>query len=866
MDSGSKPAEDRLQAALPRLMQLRKEMISLLETVPKAISDRFARAINTLKTGTPGHIAQNTDLDSPAEVCRPLLELTFALRHIHELSRYQGIDFTPTKDLDKALNRCLKLKPLCYPAVVRPREIQILPAGQDPADLLEAIGDFRPLFENNYKLNDSGTAFIDQSTSDYSLDPNFLPSGFEGYLLDRIMKARPLAEVISRQIFAAPMQNMAYDKVLITNHHPARIISYTLEENRHLTLTVHSHCLAYGGSWRERNELLEFQAIAQALRIDGKPCIGSVEMTGRVDPQFMRWASGADFTEQGALPHLTFIYSLPLPSDKIFRFILKRGDKTTPPIKDISEYSDEERRIITGVHQAILDRSIFTLLNLFEPRPSIGSSYRAELLRMNPFLEPDPDCILAFDEERLRGLWRALIEKADQAKVAHNQSLSILSPQCTEAEVRRVYREMQSQSSRDLHVGLDPRAFLLEPQHEDAVVTEAWRRIQKITDFEQERARQSAISGTAEWQDTQRRIKLGYSGPPEGFSLTIPFVLTDVIKAFKHKLAAKSEAKPCRSYEHPERFPELTQITELLAGLPEQRYLEVTVRDPRLEDPQLDKKRKFEPRQVIAVAQADKSMARLEQRIIAENERRQDELLLGSASEIILASFTELEHAADTIKKAREIKIQRAAAEAKVKKVTFSPEERNALCREEETALAELRQKKAALLTRSPSMLAEQTLHLITIAGILDQELAKVIYCVLADHRVIINREFFRERVVHETHSEQAQGRNIYAGGELVFARHDLQFSTFAEWQDFQVSLRNNVPRPWHLQEINDGTGHYLVKGDSLAYGRRVIWECLQATKMAPSVLAPLSRIEDIRTEDVLARRLLTSSIRDVIM
>ena len=84
----------------------------------------------------------------------------------------------------------------------------------------------------------------------------------------------------------------------------------------------------------------------------------------------------------------------------------------------------------------------------------------------------------------------------------------------------------------------------------------------------------------------------------------------------------------------------------------------------------------------------------------------------------------------------------------------------------------------------------------------------KMIYVVTPEGEVIVEEERIRGVTAtgRAAHSELAQGRNVYAAGELAFEKIDGK---------------------WKLTEINSGSGHYRPSQDTLPYARGVICRTL---------------------------------------
>nr|HPO05708.1 hypothetical protein [Candidatus Gracilibacteria bacterium] len=109
------------------------------------------------------------------------------------------------------------------------------------------------------------------------------------------------------------------------------------------------------------NQLLKYQAAIEQKIVDG----ASIEIEGRIDSNFRKWASGEFSGDLGPIPNIEIIFSLPLPSGQEYRCILKKSaNGNGVSILNAEEnYTAEDQTIIAGMQAAIDDKSSLQLLS-----------------------------------------------------------------------------------------------------------------------------------------------------------------------------------------------------------------------------------------------------------------------------------------------------------------------------------------------------------------------------------------------------------------------------------------------------------------------------------------------------------------------
>lgn len=115
----------------------------------------------------------------------------------------------------------------------------------------------------------------------------------------------------------------------------------------------------YGHEAAARNQLLKYQTAIEQGKISG----ATVEVRGRIDPEFLNWAMGTAIDDRGFVPDVEVIYTTELPSGKEYRFVLKRSERGRGlQFKNEEKYSPEELILIRGIQHSLIDKSIRGLL------------------------------------------------------------------------------------------------------------------------------------------------------------------------------------------------------------------------------------------------------------------------------------------------------------------------------------------------------------------------------------------------------------------------------------------------------------------------------------------------------------------------
>lgn len=546
------------------------------------------------------------------------------------------------------------------------------------------------------------------------------------------------------------------------------------------------------------NQLLKYdEAVNQGLA-DGI----SVEIEGRIDPDFLKWAAGASIEDLGAIPSVEIIYNLPLPSGNEYRFVLKRTKKENGLAfrNNDKKYTDDDKKIIAGIQKGIIDKSIFGILS------ELNSEDFSENIKQyvaNPGLIDDAKTYYQYEKQYKETLWKKLLNKSQEGKINTENKRSAISEYANRSYVESVVIEYQAYLSQNPEIAKAKKSYILMPDKISEVIEKIMEMIQKISNFEISRQKNEFIEGTE-----KKRVELGYRGQVGGVALDIEHIMIDAIQDVN-----KKGDKAGRSYNNQERFQSFIQVAEKLKTKESQRYIEIEIYDPEIN--------KFSKQRGLAQAK------KLENELIVDNLKRLEKKV----------SDLELENKRDSALKNNKHRIE------KLKIALFDLNERkNMAIKDIQAEAKKIKDFSKVKEISEYFMLETQKIqqklieaHIETIGGkkayekiakrisrIVDQDIVKYIYTANSNGSIVMDEEVIRSDVSgRAAHSELAQGRNIYGAGEMVFAKHSEIFRDYAEWKKWSETA--NFDKPWRLTEINNGSGHYRPSVETLKYVENLV-------------------------------------------
>ncbi|HLC69821.1 MAG TPA: hypothetical protein VJH75_02135 [Patescibacteria group bacterium] len=437
--------------------------------------------------------------------------------------------------------------------------------------------------------------------------------------------------------------------------------------------------MAYGSESGSRNQILKYQAAIE----QGKIAAATVEISGRVDRNFLQWAMGERVGDFGAVPQVEMIYSYQLPSGKEYRFVLKRTrGKDGLKFTNEERYDETDLKIVRAIQQSIADKRIIGLICDVNISPDEASE------DLKPFLDnprgiTDLEVFDEYDELQRLVTTRKLNEIHEKSLVNKDNRRGALNPEfANPAFIRKLVEEFQDFLAQNPAIAAAKGAYVLKPEQIELAVERTMAALEKVATFESTR-----LSGEDEVPKKEERVRMGYTGRVEGVTLDVDHVMMDAIysivkEGFEEPLAKKAvgdqnlplfftphptregiwvfkfksqkefeaqlvtdpvlkqaydkmprnkkdslaktfkESEFVRSYDWPERFQEAEQLPKMLEGQ-DRRYQEIQISDPKNSD-----------NQIIRQADTnDTAIRKTEYLILKENIKRAREYVKGGKRE-----------------------------------------------------------------------------------------------------------------------------------------------------------------------------------------------------------------------------------------
>lgn len=566
--------------------------------------------------------------------------------------------------------------------------------------------------------------------------------------------------------------------------------------------------MEYGSSSAHQKQLLKYEKLIQS----GQSAGATVEIDGRINLNFLKWAVGENILDQGAIPNVELIYNFKLPSGKDFRFPLKKstGEGLRFFNKD-KDYTDEDRKVVNALERAILDRSILDIISMtgLKKEDDLGE-FANEPMKI--------DRLEVFDRYQELRKTRQLELLLDRKKlVANENKRDVFSEYASEGAIRIQLKNMQDSLKQNPQMAKAKESYLLSTEEDFENVIKATLSIIESIKAAEEARRESSNEEEAQKQRQQK----GWSEtmPPEGISLDMDHILMDVIQGI-NKRAGQQE----RSYLRPERFLNTEEMLKKIEQKPSQRHIAVEIFDP-IEGTikQQNGKRNLErvPADLLR-ENIKRAQEYLSNRLNDESVSQQLRQKLARANIQLLSAIENKKHEIDQLKKSYGKQVQDAQELAKRTK-DFSEVRR--LTAEKQSKIFEINRQIEKSYIDAVGGSQEYKKIALQVSKIIDQDIAKFIYVVNSQEEIVMDEEVIRGDVSgRAAHSELAQGKNVYGAGEIVFSKHDRVFYDIEEWKRYDQSVDFNSEE-WVLSEINNGSGHYRPNAESLRYVRRLFEE-----------------------------------------
>ncbi|MBP9864189.1 hypothetical protein KBC54_01920, partial [Patescibacteria group bacterium] len=279
--------------------------------------------------------------------------------------------------------------------------------------------------------------------------------------------------------------------------------------------------MPYGSTDGHHDQIAKYQAAIEQKKITG----ATVELRGRIDPNFLKYVCGSGIEDPGPVPDVEIIYTLPLPSGAEYRFPLKRI-QTMNGLKFANEdkrYTPEDHHIIAGVQRALQDRTIIEIIS----SPQVSTPELQPFLA-DPMKIPTSELYDTFQQEVLANVHQRLLDK--RSVINHDNRQNARNPEFATVEMTQTIvldalKTFQLFLRDNPHMAKAKAAYIVKPENWQAVTELATKHIQTVRKHEEVRQ----ASADEQLRQAERK-QLGYYARPEGIALDLDHFLLDAIQ------------------------------------------------------------------------------------------------------------------------------------------------------------------------------------------------------------------------------------------------------------------------------------------------------------------------------------------------
>lgn len=262
------------------------------------------------------------------------------------------------------------------------------------------------------------------------------------------------------------------------------------------------------------NQLLKYQEAIKSGKIAG----ATIEIKGRIAKSLLDWAM-KDLEDDGPIPDIEIIYTLPLPSGAEYRFPLKRvsGNRGLK-FENTFNYTNEDLEIIEAVSRSARAYNIIDLLE--DSDLDYSRSGTQEERYTSPEKIFDPNDLKEFSAQRNKVLWEKALRSYRSRK---EQSTKIDNPKITLAHVKKILESMQENIRTIPQTQILLSEYRLAPDQYDSVAEIVYR---KIVSLREERENPSTMDVV---MNALERRENGYTGPQHGWSIDLETMIMAVV-------------------------------------------------------------------------------------------------------------------------------------------------------------------------------------------------------------------------------------------------------------------------------------------------------------------------------------------------
>ncbi|MFN7159991.1 MAG: hypothetical protein ACK4NC_00090 [Candidatus Gracilibacteria bacterium] len=622
--------------------------------------------------------------------------------------------------------------------------------------------------------------------------------GVSPKVLTDVFKAPPFALIIVTELlkggYKAQRNSEVRFDVPMIREQPEKTMPYIYEIKTYGRNTL-------GHYPHHFNQLLKYNYAVEHDLVAG--C--TLEANGLIDMNFLKWATGSGIGDLGHLPHVEIIYNLKLPSGNDYRFILKKALKHRKGLRfhnDDMLYTEEDKKVIAGLQEAIYDSSILQVLFSFKDEYFSSD--------VKPFLNNslgiiDNDLYNIYEKEKNKSIWEQLVKKHSNQIINLNNAHDVFSTDSSEESIGQAIENLQNFLTQNPHLTRAKEAYAIPEKDLETVLKKTVDYVHKIQDFQKKMKTVSHFPS---------RKEKGYTGKDEGIALDIQHIIMDVIREIKFGGL---------SYYDSNQFQYVQQLPEILEKRESQRKIVCEIFDPKDKRTVSKSHVTLEGMNQIILNLLRENTSRVEREIWMHiNEEYLSEAEKEGLKSISFNGqkkhYTKKMQTAAKVKEnyARKVqKLQTLIKNYKTLSDVLKKDHTLPLAREYEEE-KEYLENKLEILTEILGNKSEYNKIAVRISKIIDQDILKFIYTVSWDETIKILEENLSENATRRPpHSVIAGGHNVFGAGEFVFKKHQKQFNDIKAWEMWNNTL---TPKAWELVEINNGSGHYRPSSSTLPY------------------------------------------------
>jgi hypothetical protein len=561
------------------------------------------------------------------------------------------------------------------------------------------------------------------------------------------------------------------------------------------------------------NLLLKYNEAIEQGYIGG----AAIEIRGLIDPDFLAWACGTSVLERSDIPHVQLIYNMQLPSGAEFRFTIKKAQSHASEMfieNDVSGYSSADLAVVEGIQNALKSKDDVQLIEIlsgqtvFAHKGHLKEMFKQCAAPINEAELKNPEYYENYISCMRKGIWRRAL-RIKPTTYNHDKD-NVLSPENIglEDDINELTKriEIVQEALRDGEAKGIPRGISLGDDPESPEYRELLQEVvfefanniamirARLLQIQNEEQKDPSIVG--------QRLKNGYDGLEQGYSLDIYHIMLDSISIVKSRHFTGNSQK---SLANPQRFMDIDHVLQMLDERAESEYKIIRIFDPQATD---KKKRR------IIKENVDEDSIRGDYITLArENNKRIAQYLDDAANGLVKLNPDEK----------RRLKAKRALILSAQRDIALNSRAKAEAARN----ISSLKKSGEKITSNHPEMLKMENLKaeahdlqdnlfaayegilspskensLICRAFVEEKNIIKVIYTIDYKGQMTFEEEKaskFNRRGQRASHSELAGGCNVFAAGEIIFSKAE-------------------GAKTWDILEINNGSGHYRPPPKTLRY------------------------------------------------